>query len=99
MEALHASLEAVFNGVLVHRFRDVFAPIRAEVMRYLGEWVLEYPQHFLQNKYGACLFVPDRLVTFVLLRQVLEVHRLVAERSRRCGALVVAGGHVDAVAQ
>jgi cohesin complex subunit SA-1/2 len=55
VEALHASLEAIFNGVLVHRFRDVFAPIRAEVMRYLGEWVLEYPQHFLQNKYaGGC---------------------------------------------
>lgn len=52
LEKLHQYLDNVFNGVFVHRFRDVSGIIRADVTEYLGVWVLEYPRLFLKNAYA-----------------------------------------------
>ncbi|GES75247.1 cohesin subunit [Rhizophagus clarus] len=39
-----------FNGVFIHRYRDVEAIIRAECVKELGVWIIKYPDRFLEDK-------------------------------------------------
>lgn len=38
------------RSIFVHRYRDIFAEIRAECVTSLGEWVVAYPIKFLNDK-------------------------------------------------
>lgn len=39
-----------WRSIFVHRYRDIFAEIRAECVTSLGEWVVAYPIKFLNDK-------------------------------------------------
>ncbi|KAI9728357.1 MAG: hypothetical protein M1828_003757 [Chrysothrix sp. TS-e1954] len=38
-----------FDTVFVHRYRDVDPHVRVDCIRYLGEWLIAYPEHFLDG--------------------------------------------------
>lgn len=44
-------INLIFNGVLVHRYRDVMPEIRLESAQALKQWVSELPDHFLKDSY------------------------------------------------
>jgi hypothetical protein len=47
-------MDNLFNGVLVHRYRDVSPVIRCDAISLYGRWVLEYQDMFLVNRWGCC---------------------------------------------
>ncbi|KAK6742111.1 hypothetical protein RB195_009776 [Necator americanus] len=58
-------LQFIFKSVFVHRYRDVLPDTRSICITELGNWMLVYPDHFLEDSYlkyiGWSLFdkVPD----------------------------------------
>lgn len=44
-------IKLIFNGVLVHRYRDVMPEIRVESAQTLKQWVTTLPDHFLKDSY------------------------------------------------
>ncbi|KAJ1347664.1 hypothetical protein KIN20_002787 [Parelaphostrongylus tenuis] len=58
-------LQYIFKSVFVHRYRDVLPDTRSICITELGNWMLVYPDHFLEDSYlkyiGWSLYdkVPD----------------------------------------
>ncbi|EGD81544.1 hypothetical protein PTSG_02263 [Salpingoeca rosetta] len=50
-ERVDEILTLIFEGIAIHRYRDVSADIRVVVMEELGTWVTEYSEMFLDDKY------------------------------------------------
>eukprot|EP01045_Picozoa_sp_COSAG04_P008630 COSAG04_NODE_482_length_13604_cov_19.290707_8_plen_1020_part_00 len=48
---LETTMKDVFNGVFVHRYRDVSDKIRVLCLDKIGRFILEYPSVFLQDNY------------------------------------------------
>jgi len=48
---LIAIVEELFLGVFFRRYRDVVPEIRIACIEALGNWINEYPRHFLQDEY------------------------------------------------
>ncbi|KAG2187271.1 hypothetical protein INT44_004956 [Umbelopsis vinacea] len=48
---LNGYIKHYLDSVFVHRSRDVEAIIRTECIKHLGEWMEQYPSHFLDNNY------------------------------------------------
>ena len=44
-------LDFIFNGLYLHRYRDVDPYIRATCVSHLTEWIIVYPKKFLDNSY------------------------------------------------
>lgn len=44
-------LDFIFNGLYLHRYRDVDPYIRAVCVKHLAEWIIIYPKKFLDNSY------------------------------------------------
>ncbi|KAL5478298.1 IRR1 [Sanghuangporus weigelae] len=44
-------LKEFFDGVFIHRYRDLDPSIRAECVHAMGEWLKRFPAHFLDNQY------------------------------------------------
>ncbi len=51
IETMEGMLDVLFNGLVVHRFRDFSPAVRADVVTLLGEWA-QSSKIFRQNKYG-----------------------------------------------
>ena len=51
IKALEAMIQSLFNGVVVHRYRDTYPPVRSQCIEGIGRWVVSYPHHFLKNVY------------------------------------------------
>ncbi|CAI2165090.1 10174_t:CDS:10 [Funneliformis geosporum] len=49
-QQLESYFNDFFNGVFIHRYRDVEAIIRAECVKELGVWIVKYPDRFLEDK-------------------------------------------------
>ncbi|CAG8747400.1 3449_t:CDS:2, partial [Funneliformis caledonium] len=49
-QQLESYFNDFFNGVFIHRYRDVEAVIRAECVKELGVWIVKYPDRFLEDK-------------------------------------------------
>jgi hypothetical protein len=54
IKAIDEHLNNLFNGVLVHRFRDVSEVIRRDVIRMYGDWIASYATMFAQNRCASC---------------------------------------------
>lgn len=52
---MEGTLDVLFNGLVVHRFRDFSPAIRADVVTLLSEWA-QASKIFRQNKYEQRLF-------------------------------------------
>ncbi|KAI9003378.1 hypothetical protein DFJ74DRAFT_436159 [Hyaloraphidium curvatum] len=50
-KAIDVECAEIFNGVFVHRYRDVDALIRSDCIRELGAWIKTYPETFLDAQY------------------------------------------------
>jgi cohesin complex subunit SA-1/2 len=48
---LHAAIDALFQAVFAHRFRDVCPEVRATVVEGIGRWVRLLPATFLSDTY------------------------------------------------
>ncbi|EJD02028.1 uncharacterized protein FOMMEDRAFT_124206 [Fomitiporia mediterranea MF3/22] len=44
-------LKEFFDGVFIHRYRDLDPNIRAECVHAMGEWLKRFPAHFLDGQY------------------------------------------------
>ncbi|TDL19464.1 hypothetical protein BD410DRAFT_773910 [Rickenella mellea] len=44
-------LKEYFDGVFVHRYRDLDPNIRAECVHAMGNWLKKFPAHFLDGQY------------------------------------------------
>eukprot|EP01091_Cochliopodium_minus_P005699 TRINITY_DN1559_c0_g1_i2.p1 TRINITY_DN1559_c0_g1~~TRINITY_DN1559_c0_g1_i2.p1 ORF type:complete len:778 (-),score=269.90 TRINITY_DN1559_c0_g1_i2:661-2994(-) len=55
IKALETMIQSIFNSVVVHRYRDVFPPIRSQSVEAIGRWCINYPAHFLKNVYTKYL--------------------------------------------
>ncbi|GLE00980.1 hypothetical protein PINS_up009777 [Pythium insidiosum] len=78
-ERLLGMIQLLFNGVVVHRYRDVMADIRLESIRTLGNWIMALPDQFLKDNYmkylGWVLNDKDasvRLGVVEILRELYE---------------------------
>lgn len=49
-EEVFSMMNAMFRGVFVHRYRDLFTDIRAICVAELGVWLKSNPEHFLNDK-------------------------------------------------
>ncbi|OUC39637.1 STAG domain protein [Trichinella nativa] len=90
-------LDYIFKSVFVHRYRDSVPEIRSLCVTELGEWILNFPEHFLDDSHlkyvGWTLYDKVRLVSMVLDKEnetaVLAV-KLVTCMQRHFPALLVA---------
>ncbi|KAK9701553.1 cohesin complex subunit [Basidiobolus ranarum] len=48
---LESYLTDFFDGVFVHRYRDVDPILRTECVKELGNWISKYPDHFMDGTY------------------------------------------------
>ncbi|ORX93238.1 hypothetical protein K493DRAFT_338370 [Basidiobolus meristosporus CBS 931.73] len=48
---LESYLTDFFDGVFVHRYRDVDPILRTECVKELGNWISRYPDHFMDGTY------------------------------------------------
>lgn len=48
---LEETIDTIFNGIFVHRYRDTNETIRGDCIMELGNWVVTYPEVFLDNAY------------------------------------------------
>lgn len=44
-------LKEFFDGVFIHRYRDLDPNIRAECVHAMGDWLKRFPAHFLNGQY------------------------------------------------
>ncbi|KAI9597701.1 hypothetical protein BDF19DRAFT_463614 [Syncephalis fuscata] len=44
-------LDSLFDGIFVHRYRDIDPMIRVECVTSLGEWIMRYPDRFMDTQY------------------------------------------------
>lgn len=51
LASVEGSMEEVFNGIFMHRFRDVFPDIRAACLEALGRWIETYPAVYRADQY------------------------------------------------
>lgn len=50
-EEANESLDQLFEGIVIHRYRDVAPEIRMLVLAELAEWINSYREKFLDDKY------------------------------------------------
>ena len=79
IKALEAMIQSIFNGVVVHRYRDVFPQIRSQSVEAIGRWCLNYPAHFLKNVYtkylGWTLYDTVSEVRFSALNAIKQIYQ------------------------
>lgn len=46
-----ATVQALFDSVAAHRFRDVSEEVRTTVIEAVGQWIVQRPATFLDDKY------------------------------------------------
>jgi len=51
VNSLEALMKQVFNGVFVHRYRDIDEHVRGECIAAVGRWCHTYPSYFLKDTY------------------------------------------------
>lgn len=51
INALESMMTKIFQGLFVHRYRDIDPNIRMSCIQSLGVWIMSYPSLFLQDKY------------------------------------------------
>lgn len=69
----------IMDTTVVFRYRDVDAVIRQECLKYLGEWMLVYPDFFFQPAYlcyfGYLLSDPSDIVRTEVTRVIEKLYR------------------------
>jgi len=51
VNTLESLMKQVFNGVFVHRYRDIDENVRVECISAVGHWCKTYPSYFLKDTY------------------------------------------------
>ena len=71
---------AIFNGVIVHRYRDVMPTLRGETIDTLAKWMSELPSVFFQDNYlkyiGWMLNDTNSQVRLSVVQALLEIYKV-----------------------
>ena len=77
-EVIKQYLVMIFDGITVHRYRDVFETIRQETISELGVWIHDMSDIFLDDKFlkylGWCLNDPSPLVRIDALEALARLY-------------------------
>ncbi|KAI8052988.1 hypothetical protein BDF22DRAFT_686466 [Syncephalis plumigaleata] len=72
-------LDHLFDGIFVHRYRDIDPAIRVDCVSFLGDWVIRYPDRFVDNQYIRYLgwSMTDNMPhpRIATLRALIKLHR------------------------
>ncbi|RKP26496.1 hypothetical protein SYNPS1DRAFT_27815 [Syncephalis pseudoplumigaleata] len=72
-------LDGLFDGIFVHRYRDIDPAIRVDCVSFLGEWIIRYPDRFMDSQYMRYLgwSMADNMVQprIAALRALIKLHR------------------------
>ena len=78
MQDFEEGLDSIFEGVVMHRYRDVAAPIRQLALESLGQWVCAMPGSFLDDSYlkylGWSLSDKDAAVRNTALCALIDIY-------------------------
>lgn len=86
LKAVEDAAKNLFDGVFVHRYRDVDERVRVECVLHLSTWILKWPEYFFSGEYlryvGWLLSDPSTPTRHEAIKQL---HRLYKDQDRMTG--------------